>query len=537
MRGRLIAKNSANISILCLLYRYKQGGCTASCRERERGLLAATLHLSHSPTRLKARKELTWSFVADVAPRDRSSTYLTPGHCEETGRACDFAVLDVVPVLVAVEEHRIATRLGSLDSGLREESTKPLLAGFGEEIRCILGWVAPTSATPESGLCFRVGVAHASWTCSPRTSQCGGSWTVATGQGRVYSQSRDGATGFGCCAFRRPGSRQGRRELEPYPTVRARGIPAAGAIDASYTGEIPLYTANLSACPGNETSGVSSRRSVVAAIGFGFSPSRELSQRFVDKNPKLGADLDCEIVDPRVLKNGRLCGSGRGGGREVERSVVKPVVDKAFKTENRIGILKSEYDVQSTFEADNNVLMQQVSKALLREYVVAQKKKIPLRRLGLEHINEPCPDIHENLTSSILRSFKFQTNIFCLRERDLLKRDADEVSQYQAKGESKERATLLSYPLAEDLARAFTERTILQTILEAEMGLPPGPLKEHLATDELSFIFRLKITDQQEGLPYNTTVADYEEVLSPVGFKALSIDDNEFYDISWSCGN
>nr|CAD1831147.1 unnamed protein product [Ananas comosus var. bracteatus] len=63
------------------------------------------------------------------------------------------------------------------------------------------------------------------------------------------------ATGFGCCAFRRPGSRQERRELEPYPTVRARGIPAAGAIDASYTGEIPLYTTNLSACPGNETSG------------------------------------------------------------------------------------------------------------------------------------------------------------------------------------------------------------------------------------------------------------------------------------------
>ncbi|OAY80584.1 Acyl-coenzyme A oxidase 3, peroxisomal [Ananas comosus] len=153
---------------------------------------------------------------------------------------------------------------------------------------------------------------------------------------------------------------------------------------------------------------------------------------------------------------------------------------QGLKTENRIGILKSEYDVQSTFEGDNNVLMQQVSKALLGEYVAAQKRKIPLRGLGLEHINEPCPDIPENLTSSILRSFKFQTDIFCLRERDLLKRYADEVSQYQAKGESKERATLLSYPLAEDLARAFTERTILQTILEAEMALTAGPLKDVL---------------------------------------------------------
>nr|CAD1817797.1 unnamed protein product [Ananas comosus var. bracteatus] len=63
------------------------------------------------------------------------------------------------------------------------------------------------------------------------------------------------ATGFGCCAFRRPGSRQGRRELEPYPTDRARAIPAAGTVVASYTGKIPLYMADLSACPGNETSG------------------------------------------------------------------------------------------------------------------------------------------------------------------------------------------------------------------------------------------------------------------------------------------
>lgn len=31
-----------------------------------------------------------------------------------------------------------------------------------------------------------------------------------------------------------------------------------------------------------------------------------------------------------------------------------------MKTENRVGQLKSEFDVQTTFEGDNNVLMQQV---------------------------------------------------------------------------------------------------------------------------------------------------------------------------------
>lgn len=91
----------------------------------------------------------------------------------------------------------------------------------------------------------------------------------------------------------------------------------------------------------------------------------------------------------------------------------------------------------------------------------------------------------------------------------MLKRYADEVSHYQAQGESKEKALLLvrpllisslfpliycnystlidsfgfrsythqSYQLAEELARAFTERTIFQIFLEAEMSLPPGPLK------------------------------------------------------------
>ena len=34
-----------------------------------------------------------------------------------------------------------------------------------------------------------------------------------------------------------------------------------------------------------------------------------------------------------------------------------------MKTDNRVGQLKAEYDVQLTFEGDNNVLMQQVKLA------------------------------------------------------------------------------------------------------------------------------------------------------------------------------
>ncbi|XP_077229453.1 acyl-coenzyme A oxidase 3, peroxisomal-like [Tasmannia lanceolata] len=153
---------------------------------------------------------------------------------------------------------------------------------------------------------------------------------------------------------------------------------------------------------------------------------------------------------------------------------------QGLKTENRVGHLKGEFDVQSTFEGDNNVLMQQVSKILLAEYVAAQKKKMPFKELGLEHLNDACPVIPVQLTSSILRSIQFQTDIFCLRERDLLKHFATEVSRYQAQGESREYAFILSYQLAEDLARAFTDRVLFQAFLEAETAVPAGSLKNVL---------------------------------------------------------
>lgn len=153
---------------------------------------------------------------------------------------------------------------------------------------------------------------------------------------------------------------------------------------------------------------------------------------------------------------------------------------QGLKTENRVGHMKAEYDVQSTFEGDNNVLMQQVSKALLGEYIAVQKRNKPFKGLGLEHMNRASPVIPSQLTSSTLRSSQFQMDAFCLRERDLLNRFAVEVSKYQKQGRSKEHAFILSYQLAEDLGRAFSDRAILQTFLDAEATVPAGSLKDVL---------------------------------------------------------
>ncbi|CAH9089105.1 unnamed protein product [Cuscuta europaea] len=153
---------------------------------------------------------------------------------------------------------------------------------------------------------------------------------------------------------------------------------------------------------------------------------------------------------------------------------------QGLKTENRIGQSKGEFDVQSTFEGDNSVLMQQVSKVLLAEYVAAKRANKPFKGLGLEHMNECTPVIPSQLSSDALRSISFQNNILRLRERDLLIRFAAEVSHNQSQGQSKEHAFAVSYLLAEDLGRAFADHAIFRTFVEAEASVKSIPLKTML---------------------------------------------------------
>ncbi|XP_024523434.1 acyl-coenzyme A oxidase 3, peroxisomal [Selaginella moellendorffii] len=147
---------------------------------------------------------------------------------------------------------------------------------------------------------------------------------------------------------------------------------------------------------------------------------------------------------------------------------------QGLKSENKVGQLKAEYDVQLTFEGDNNVLMQQVSKALLGDFFTSQKKQQPMKGLGLEHMNEPPPTIGTNAN---VRDVKFQLALFRLRERDLLVKLAQQVRELVSKGSTMANATLASYQLAEDLGRAFSERSVLESILSVENSLAPSPEK------------------------------------------------------------
>lgn len=135
-----------------------------------------------------------------------------------------------------------------------------------------------------------------------------------------------------------------------------------------------------------------------------------------------------------------------------------------IRSDNRIGQLKAEHDVMATFEGDNNVLMQQVSKALLGDYMTANRKGKPLRGMGMEHVNGPSPVLPREFTRDVLRDGDFLLTLFRLRERDLLERFAARIVQLQSRGVSMADAFNESYQLAGDLGTAHAEREVLEAI-------------------------------------------------------------------------
>lgn len=53
----------------------------------------------------------------------------------------------------------------------------------------------------------------------------------------------------------------------------------------------------------------------------------------------------------------------------------------------------------------------QVSKALLADYFTAIKRKLPIKSVGLEHMNKPRFIVPAQLESSTLRSPEFQVSV------------------------------------------------------------------------------------------------------------------------------
>eukprot|EP00899_Mesostigma_viride_P024497 jgi/Mesvir1/5231/Mv15357-RA.1 len=166
---------------------------------------------------------------------------------------------------------------------------------------------------------------------------------------------------------------------------------------------------------------------------------------------------------------------------------------QGYRTENRIGILRSEHDIETSFEGDNNVLMQQVSKALLQDYAAAKRKQAPMVGLGMEHMNGQRPVLPKSVNVDTLRDYGYQLALFQLAERDLLQRLGREMGERVADGTSLFDAFNQAYLLAAALGRAHSERQILETF-QRNITQKTGAIK--VVLELLRNLYFLKVVDE-----------------------------------------
>lgn len=151
-----------------------------------------------------------------------------------------------------------------------------------------------------------------------------------------------------------------------------------------------------------------------------------------------------------------------------------------LKSDSRLGHLYAEHDVMATFEGDNVVLMQTVSKAIVGEYLSARKKGRALHSLGLDHLNSPRHAVSTTSNRLVLRDAAFQVSLFRVRERDLIERLTARVGVLASAGSTVGEALNQSFQLGSDLARAHAELEVLVAARAVAQAQAEGPLKDVL---------------------------------------------------------
>ncbi|EME27365.1 Acyl-coenzyme A oxidase 3, peroxisomal [Galdieria sulphuraria] len=127
---------------------------------------------------------------------------------------------------------------------------------------------------------------------------------------------------------------------------------------------------------------------------------------------------------------------------------------QGYKSENRIGIMKSTFDVLLTYEGDNLVLLQQVSRAVLSDFLRQLKKGHfigSLAYLNSKDIFSGKLPEHNEVSIEYLRT------IFRRREANALATLAKELANREHQGKSSFDAWNACLDLAAEAGRAHTE--------------------------------------------------------------------------------
>eukprot|EP00871_Galdieria_phlegrea_P004890 jgi/Galph1/5401/GphlegSOOS_G4057.1 len=129
---------------------------------------------------------------------------------------------------------------------------------------------------------------------------------------------------------------------------------------------------------------------------------------------------------------------------------------QGYKSENRIGVLKSSFDVLLTYEGDNLVLLQQVSRSVLHDFLQQMKSK---RMTGaLSYLNDPS--LLSGALPEDIYSIDYSRIVLRRLEAKLLANLAQELARRNKQGKSSFEAWNECLDLAAEVGRAHTELLI-----------------------------------------------------------------------------
>lgn len=176
---------------------------------------------------------------------------------------------------------------------------------------------------------------------------------------------------------------------------------------------------------------------------------------------------------------------------------------KGFLSENRIGDLKSDSDIYTTFEGDNTVLMQLVAKSRLTEF---KQEFSNMNTFGLLNyvahqaatvISEKNPFATRSTSDEHLLDPEFHMNAFVYRERDILTSAAKRLRRHISEGMDSFDAFNVSQHHLVQVGFAYIERIILEKFQEAVNNTADEGCKKVL--QKLCNLFALSQIEKNKG--------------------------------------
>ncbi len=168
---------------------------------------------------------------------------------------------------------------------------------------------------------------------------------------------------------------------------------------------------------------------------------------------------------------------------------------KGYLSENRIGILKNDSDIFTTFEGDNTVLMQLVAKSRLSDF---KQEFSHMNLFGMVNyladqaatsITEKNPFVTRNTDQDHLLDFEFYKNAFEYREKNILTSSAKRLKRLISEGMDSFDAFNVSQHHLIQVGFAHIERVILEQFINQVERTDNLKLKSNLT--ELCQLFAL----------------------------------------------